>query len=93
MTREAIDALESRRKRVRFRSWHRGMREVDLLLGAFADACVDDLTEAEIEQYEALLELPDADLLDWIAGRRPLDEAHRTAISDKVEHFCRNRTF
>ena len=67
--------LHIRRKRLRFRSWHRGTREADLLLGSFADAHLGSFDDAELDRYEALLEVPDADLFDWISGRtRPPPE-------------------
>ncbi len=70
-----------RRKRLRFRSWHRGTREADLLLGSFADAHLADFDEAELDRYEALLECPDADLFDWIAGRAAPPPAHDHAVT------------
>ncbi len=63
------DSAEIRRKRLRFRSWHRGTREADLLLGSFADAHLGDFDDALLDRYEALLDVPDADLFDWITGR------------------------
>ena len=64
--------LEKRRKRLRFRSWHRGTKENDLLMGRFADAHLADFDSAELDLYEAILDLPDPDLLGWISGREPL---------------------
>jgi antitoxin CptB len=58
-----------RRKRLLYRSWHRGTREADLLLGGFAEANLAGFDEVRLDRYEALLECPDADLFDWIAGR------------------------
>ncbi len=60
---------EIRRKRLLFRSWHRGTREADLLLGSFAAANLAAFDDVRLDRYEALLDLPDADLFDWIAGR------------------------
>jgi antitoxin CptB len=62
------EELDMRRKRLRFRVWHRGMREVDLLLGRFADACLDELDESELAGFEALLDVPDQQVLAWITG-------------------------
>jgi antitoxin CptB len=62
------DRLDIRRKRLQFRAWHRGMREVDLLLGRFADATIDDLDEDELAGFEALMGLPDPDVLGWVMG-------------------------
>jgi antitoxin CptB len=63
------EPLEVRRKRLRFRSWHRGTREVDLLLGPFADRHLPELTPRQLDRYEALLGENDATLYDWITGR------------------------
>ena len=62
------DDLDMRRRRLRFRAWHRGMREVDLLLGRFADATLAELDEAELAGFEALLSVPDPDVLAWVTG-------------------------
>ena len=58
-----------RKKRLLFRAWHRGTREADLLLGSFAEANLAAFDEAKLDDFEALLECPDADLFDWIGGR------------------------
>ena len=63
----AEDALTIRRKRLIYLSWHRGTRETDLLLGPFADRHVPELTPAQLDRYEALLECPDGDIFDWIS--------------------------
>ena len=60
---------EIRRKRLLFRSWHRGTRESDLILGRFADAHLAGFDEAQLDYYEALLDCADADIFDWVAGR------------------------
>ena len=59
----------NRRKRLRFRAWHRGMREVDLILGPFADAHLETLDPPKLDDFEALLAVPDNDLYDWFTGR------------------------
>jgi antitoxin CptB len=58
-----------RRKRLLFRSWHRGTRESDLILGRFAEAHLADFDDGQLDRYEVLLECNDADLFDWISGR------------------------
>jgi antitoxin CptB len=63
------DGLEIRRKRLLFRSWRRGTRESDLLLGTFAERHIGAWSPAELDRYEALLEASDAEIFDWIAGR------------------------
>lgn len=63
--------LETRRKRLIFRSWRRGFRELDLVLGAFAERHLGAFGDAELSEYEALLEVPDQNLYAWIIGREP----------------------
>jgi antitoxin CptB len=58
-----------RRKRLLFRSWHRGTRETDLILGHFAEAHLAAFDAGQLDRYEALLECNDADLFDWVSGR------------------------
>lgn len=62
------DELEYRRKRLRFRAWHRGTREADLLLGPFADASLDSLDEDGLARFEALLARSDPEIMDWMTG-------------------------
>jgi antitoxin CptB len=60
--------LDARRRRALFRAWHRGTREMDLLLGRFADAYIATLSDRDLADFEALMEAPDPDLFDWIVG-------------------------
>lgn len=63
------ETIENRRKRLRFRSWHRGTKEMDLLMGSFADAHLDDFGGEQLDRYEALLDVPEPVVYDWILGR------------------------
>ncbi len=65
-----------RRKRLLFRSWHRGTRESDLILGRFAEAHLGGFDDARLDRWEALLECADADLFDWVSGRAAPPAAH-----------------
>ncbi len=68
------DVAEIRRKRLLFQSWHRGMKEMDLVLGNFADRHLMGFTVAQLDTYEALLAEEDADLWLWLTGREELPE-------------------
>lgn len=68
------DAQAARRRRLKFRSWHRGTRESDLLMGSFADACIDGFTVEQLDRYEDILKEEDPDIYDWMNGRAPLPE-------------------
>ncbi|MBI1272856.1 MAG: succinate dehydrogenase assembly factor 2 [Alphaproteobacteria bacterium] len=61
--------LKERRERLRFRSWHRGTKEMDLILGTFADLHIHTLSERQLDEYEELLLESDPDLYNWYAGR------------------------
>ncbi len=63
------ETIESRRKRLRFRSWHRGWRETDLFLGRFADTYLAGFGDAELDLYERLIEEADPDLFAWATGQ------------------------
>lgn len=73
-----------RRKRLKFRSWHRGTKEMDLLLGPFADACLDGFDAARLAEYEAILDLPEPDLYEWIVGRSAPHDRDRSATLDRL---------
>jgi antitoxin CptB len=62
-------SADIRRKRLLFRSWHRGTRESDLILGRFAEAHLAAFDGGQLDRYEAMLACADADLYDWITGR------------------------
>ena len=82
-------ASEARRHRLLFRSWHRGTKELDLILGPFADATVPSMTEAELDHYENLLTEPDPDVYDWVAGRAEVPAACDNPVVRKLLAFHR----
>lgn len=68
------ESTDIRRKRLLFRSNHRGMREIDVLVGGFARRHLDDLDDQQVIRFEALLEESDHDLFNWITGKKALPE-------------------
>lgn len=58
-----------RLRRVKFRAWHRGFREADMILGPFADLYLDGFTSAQMDAFEALIDQEDQDIYGWIVGR------------------------
>lgn len=60
---------DTRLKKLRFRAWHRGFREADLILGPFADSHAQTLAPDDLETFERLLEENDHDIFGWIVGR------------------------
>jgi antitoxin CptB len=65
-------ALPPRRRQTLFRAWHRGTREMDLIMGRFADAHLVAMTEDELRVFEHLMEAPDDELFTWITGKNPV---------------------
>ena len=62
----------ARRRRLLFRATHRGTYENDLMLGGFVRSGLAGFTGPDLDALEALMELPDGDLADWLTGRRPI---------------------
>jgi len=81
------EEIAMRRRRLKFRCWHRGMREVDLLLGRFADAEVDQLDSERLTEFEVLLDTPDQDILAWIVGGAPVPEDKRSPLLARLLAF------
>lgn len=82
----AIDALDSRRRRLRYRAWHRGTKEMDLVLGPYADAHVAGLDIAGLDRLEALMEEPDTDLLKWVTGQEtPPENVDRELLGRLID--------
>ena len=76
-----------RRKRLAFRSWHRGTREADLLLGRFADRYLATFTPSQLDRYEALLAENDPDIYDWLSGREPVPGLHDHEVMGLLRSF------
>lgn len=78
----AIGELEARRRRLRFRAWHRGTKEMDLVLGPYADFHAAGLGVPELERLEILMEEADTDLLKWVMGQeQPPSHVDRELLS------------
>ena len=79
--------LDDRSKRLLFRCWHRGTREMDLILGRFADAEIATLPEHELAQLERLIEVPDPDLYAALTGNAALPPDHAGDLFDRIKSF------
>jgi antitoxin CptB len=84
---DSFSELDDRRKRLRFRAWHRGTREMDLVLGRFVDAHVVSLSDDEIVLLEALMEVPDPELYLWIAGTADVPANYDFMLFRKIVAF------
>jgi len=79
--------LETRRRRLLYRLWHRGTREMDLIMGRFGDAVIGDLSETDLGELERLAEVPDVDLYDWLTGGQPVPPAYDAALFRRLRNF------
>ncbi|MBC8131205.1 MAG: succinate dehydrogenase assembly factor 2 [Rhizobiaceae bacterium] len=86
-TRRSSTDLDVRRRKALFRSWHRGTREMDLVLGRFADAEIGTLPDDEMGDYELLMEAPDRDLFQWLTGEAPTPDNYDTPVFRRIKDF------
>jgi antitoxin CptB len=90
-TTRSSEGLDQRRRKLLFRSWHRGTREMDLIMGRFADATIEQLGEEEIGELERLIEAPDPELLAWITGEADVPPDYDTALFRRLRDFSHRR--
>jgi antitoxin CptB len=83
------EGLDERRRRLLFRAWHRGMREVDLITGRFADAHIAALSEPDVDAFEHLMDVPEPDLLGWVMGQVPTPAEYDTDLFRRMCAFHR----
>ncbi|MCV6584061.1 MAG: succinate dehydrogenase assembly factor 2 [Marinibacterium sp.] len=81
------ETLEHRRKRLHMRSIRRGIKEMDLILGHYAQTVLPQMPEADLDLYEALLNEPDQDLYTWVNGQVAAPEAYRDLIKNVAQAF------
>jgi antitoxin CptB len=81
------EGLDARRRRLLFRAWHRGMREVDLITGRFADAHIVSLSEADVDAFERLMDVPEPDLLAGVMGQAETPADYDTPLFRRMRAF------
>jgi antitoxin CptB len=82
-----LSSTDARRRRILFRAQHRGTREMDFLIGRFAAATIGELSEAELDDFERLIEVPDPDVLNWLTGKEPTPGNYDTLVFRKLKAF------
>lgn len=78
---------ETRLKKLKYRAWHRGFREADLILGPFAENHVASLSPAELDLFEHLLDQPDHDIYQWIVGQIPTPPEFDNQVMNRIKTF------
>lgn len=79
------EPLDIRRKRLKFRSWHRGIKEADILLGHFSDDHLDNLNAKQLDRYENLLREPDLKIVAWITKDAPTPGYLQNDVMDMLQ--------
>jgi antitoxin CptB len=86
-TERSSEGLDLRRRKLLFRAWHRGLREVDLILGRFADSHIEALTDTELSEFEGLMDIPDGELLVWLTGEAEVPASHDGTLFKRLRAF------
>lgn len=86
------ESPEARLKRMAMRSWRRGTKEMDLILGPFADSRLAGMPAGELDLYDSLLEENDQDLYPWVTGAQPAPERFRDLVTRIAEHARKRHT-
>jgi antitoxin CptB len=87
----SLQPLDVRIKRLKYRAWHRGFKEADLVLGPYADAHAEAMTEETLAEFEFLLTAPDQDLFDWIMERSAPEASYDGPVLQALVSLMRER--
>ena len=79
--------MDGRRRRLLFRCRHRGIREMDLVLGGFADSALAGLTDRELDELERWLKVPDQQIFAWVNGSEPAPAEFDTTLFKRLRAF------
>ena len=82
-----IETADARLRKLTFRAWRRGFRELDLILGPFADHHLAQLSGGQLDEFERLLDQADQDVYAWIIGRTPVPAAFDTEVMGLIRSF------
>ncbi|MGB0960334.1 MAG: succinate dehydrogenase assembly factor 2 [Halocynthiibacter sp.] len=75
---------------MKMRAWRRGVKEMDIVLGPFADAHLDTMSDADLDLYDTLLNEYDQDLMVWFTSQKPAPEEYTTLLKT-ISDFSENR--
>lgn len=84
---ETPEPIDVRRKRLRFRSQHRGTKELDLFIGRFAEHHLDFFDEGQLDRFEALLNIPEPLIYSWILGQAHPGDDDRSDVLELLLTF------
>jgi antitoxin CptB len=84
-------SFEARRKRLLFRAQRRGFKEVDLIFGEFAHRELAVMNDSELDQFEALLAVPDQEVYAWLRGASPPPAEYDTQVFARLKAVCERK--
>jgi antitoxin CptB len=87
MTERSSEGLDARRRKLLFRAWRRGVREMDLIIGRFADVHIEAFDDAGLDDFERLIEAPNAALYSWVTGTEAVPVNYDTAVLAELRAF------
>lgn len=79
--------LDERRRKIKFRAWRRGFREMDLLMGSFADEHLAGLSDDDLSEFERLLATPDWEVFAWLVGQKPVPSNFESPLLRQIMEF------
>lgn len=79
--------LDARRRKVKFRAWRRGFREMDLLMGSFADAHLEGMSDDDVAEFERLLSTPDWEVYAWLVGQKQVPSNFQSSLLTKMMEY------
>ena len=79
--------MDARRRKLKFRAWRRGFREMDLIMGSFADAHLESMSEEDLSEFDRLLATPDWEVFAWLVGQKPVPANFQSALLDRLMTF------
>jgi len=82
-----IDRLVAARKRARYRSWHRGTKELDYILGRFGDVYIEGFNEEQLADFERLMENEETNLQAWLMGQQAIPEGQDEKLLHRIRDF------
>ena len=81
------DNISIKRKRLIFRSWHRGTQEIDMMLGRFAEAHLPQFDEQQLALYDRFLNNSDPDIFNWLTGQEPVPPSEENDVMELMLKF------
>lgn len=79
--------MDDRRRKLNFRAWRRGFREMDLIMGSFADKYLDTMSEQELDEFERLLAVADWDVFGWLTGTKEIPADQYGPVLKRLKEF------